>query len=312
MESKNDLILKGNLDEVGRKFLSKGVAFALVEKFSLASEFIKEGLYMISCDCKKGEWLKEYKSTKRIFANVNNLSCTNEEYYLTKSFLMSYSECEQDLYVALDAVENYIATEKDEYGYYIKCKILCNLKRFEDALLALEEGNSQIPFEQLYDCGHLYKYKKGRILLHQNKRDGIIDIFDSFLLNKSSSCCVRALKAAIRKWDIRLQTSENDLNNQLIFSFVSNENDVDFQNLYEKTFSENQTSIIEEFIRFLINNRGSLNRHTVKPYYNRSNNQYPSRRELERESFDALTDGQYGDYNDWDGDIDSVRDWMGS
>jgi hypothetical protein len=30
-----------------------------------------------------------------------------------------------------------------------------------------------------------------------------------------------------------------------------------------------------------------------------------------RESFDALTDGQYGDYDDFDGDWDSLNDWRG-
>lgn len=31
----------------------------------------------------------------------------------------------------------------------------------------------------------------------------------------------------------------------------------------------------------------------------------------ERDNFDALTDGQYGDYDDWNGDWDTLRDSMG-
>lgn len=35
------------------------------------------------------------------------------------------------------------------------------------------------------------------------------------------------------------------------------------------------------------------------------------RRDIERENFDALTDGQYGNFNDFDGDFDSLRDSIG-
>ncbi len=36
-----------------------------------------------------------------------------------------------------------------------------------------------------------------------------------------------------------------------------------------------------------------------------------SRRDAERDTFDALTDGQYGDYDDFGGDMDSLRDALG-
>ena len=44
------------------------------------------------------------------------------------------------------------------------------------------------------------------------------------------------------------------------------------------------------------------------------NNSYRSNREMREDTFDALTDGMYGDYDDWldaGGDMDSLRDGLG-
>jgi len=43
-------------------------------------------------------------------------------------------------------------------------------------------------------------------------------------------------------------------------------------------------------------------------YHNES---YDDDNEYDRETFDALTDGQYGDYDDFEGDIDDVMTWLG-
>lgn len=45
--------------------------------------------------------------------------------------------------------------------------------------------------------------------------------------------------------------------------------------------------------------------------YSYDSGDYYSRDDAERDTFDALTDGQYGDYDDFNGDMDSLRDAMG-
>lgn len=44
---------------------------------------------------------------------------------------------------------------------------------------------------------------------------------------------------------------------------------------------------------------------------NYQNNNYRDSNDSDRDTFDALTDGQYGDYDDWGGGWDNLRDSMG-
>ncbi|MDQ2769895.1 MAG: hypothetical protein M3Y54_05275 [Bacteroidota bacterium] len=55
-----------------------------------------------------------------------------------------------------------------------------------------------------------------------------------------------------------------------------------------------------------------LNAHDEDEYNDRDDFDYSySARDAERDTFDALTDGQYGDYDDWGGNMDHLRDAMG-
>ncbi len=55
-----------------------------------------------------------------------------------------------------------------------------------------------------------------------------------------------------------------------------------------------------------------LNAPDEDDYDDRDDDNYSyNARDAERDTFDALTDGQYGDYDDWGGDMDHLRDAMG-
>ncbi len=44
---------------------------------------------------------------------------------------------------------------------------------------------------------------------------------------------------------------------------------------------------------------------------NNTNNSNYSKKDAKRDTFDALTDGQMGDFNDFEGDIDDLMTWSG-
>lgn len=60
-------------------------------------------------------------------------------------------------------------------------------------------------------------------------------------------------------------------------------------------------------IKYIIEQEKPKRDNDFEPDYNQTYN----RREIERDNFDALTDGQYGDFDDFNGDIDHLRDSMG-
>ena len=49
-----EAIQRDNREWIGKYYLKKTVSFALEEKFTLSSEYFKEGLNLLTCDCNDG------------------------------------------------------------------------------------------------------------------------------------------------------------------------------------------------------------------------------------------------------------------
>lgn len=321
--NKQELISRDNKEAIGKYYLKKGVDFAFEKSFGKSYEFFKEGLDILTCDC--GSWRKRFEeSDKSILEDL--VIETNErlEYYFVKAYLLCFEENKKNLYLGLDAIEKYLNERNDEYGLYVKGEILLRLEQPSDAVNSFSEAleiggaNSRL----LYRIGgtneqHLETY-------------GLEQLYQSFDINPSSACCVRVLKKYMKEREIEFPIdSSND--NPLIKSLCDSEDEWNFDRLYEKYLSkefldndlpfpqEETLPVIIELINFIRSNselfvlEEEYNEEFDHYDYNDSYDYYDEP-DYERDTFDALTDGQYGDYDDWreaGGDIDSLRDGLG-
>lgn len=255
-----ELIRQNNLEQLGKYFLRKGVNFAIENSFGKSYEFLKEGLDLLTCDCTIGNWRDAYsKSSKNIFYDLHIKNVHHHEYYFTKAYIMSYETDKKELYLALDSIEKYLEITEDEYGYYVKGKILAGLEEYEEALKNLYFAR------EIRDSLRL-QYKIGRLKEKQLNGSGIAEILKSFLSNPSSTCCVRILQKHSKQHCIELEYDEvND--NALINSFLREDNEYNFQLLYINTLSKYTSPVfppvenagISEFIDFISSNSKQFN-----------------------------------------------------
>lgn len=74
------------------------------------------------------------------------------------------------------------------------------------------------------------------------------------------------------------------------------------------TFSDEAIKILDKkYCKWRDENRAN----DYEDNYQNNNYDYKDNNYSGRDTFDALTDGQYGDYDDWGGDWDNLRDSMG-
>ena len=321
---KTRLIERNNKEELGKLYLKKGVDFALEKSFGKSYEFLKEGLDFITCDCAWGGWLNNFTiSNKDVFNDMDIKNCNYFEYYFTKAFILSYEEGKKELYLALDAIDKYLEIVVDDYGYYVKGKIL----------LAIEEPSEAIKnFYLSKEIAYNYRieYRIGRTKDQYLNEPGLNEVYKSFLWNPSSACCARILKKYLK--DMCLNTNIVD-DNPLLISFSDSSDEALFQIFYEKflnqenffkeesisEFSVNYETlpIISEFVSVIKDKFDKILKaeddDDDEEYYQKDNSYY-QRDDYDRDTFNALTDGQHGDYDDWNdngGDFDSLRDGLG-
>ena len=127
-DMKQELIKYGNLEKLAKLYFEKGLNFILKEEFGKASEFFKESLDYITCDCDFKNWDKEF-DTFSIFDDLKYKGVNPSDYFFVKGFLLSYTSAEnkKNQYLALDAINRYLKNSFDEYGEYIRLRIEYNL-----------------------------------------------------------------------------------------------------------------------------------------------------------------------------------------
>ena len=252
----NKLIERSHKESIGKHYLSKAVSFAMKKEFGKSYEFFKEGLDILTCDCIRGGWLKAYSDSEKILFDDINVSHTPHfEYYFVKAYMMSYEEDKKNLFLALDAIDRYLETNEDEYGYYVKGKILVGL---DDPREAFECFMSASMFG-VDNQRLLYRIGRTKEQLEEN---GLEELYYSFKKNPLSACCTRVLKKSIKDRGNTLSLIEGETN-VLLVAFNSDEDEWEFQRLFEELLDsqleneddspfaneDNTTPIIDSFVK---------------------------------------------------------------
>jgi hypothetical protein len=197
------IIETGNKEILGKYFFDKAINFSLKKEFGKAYEFIKLSLDLITCDCSFVDWdLKFDKLDKSIINDFSNSTANHTEYLFVKSVLIAYSKDLKNPYIELDAVESYIEKESDEYGYYIKGKLLQkldkNLEALDNYYLSHEIAKTSKTF-----------YRIGRIKEQFFNQYGLDFLYYALIKNSSSSCCAKELKLYYNKSDLVINESQS-------------------------------------------------------------------------------------------------------
>lgn len=221
------LIERGYKEGLGRYFLKKAVDFAIEKSFGKSYEYIKEGLDILTCDCNRGGWRTKFiDSDKSIFSELIINYPEIIEYYFVKAYLLSFEENKTDLYIALDAIEKYISKRKDEYGFYIKGKIFLSLGEYSDAFEQFKKAS------EFKESARIL-YRIGRIKEQFLNKYGLENLYKSFDINPSSSCCTRTLKKFLNEKKAFIHVDDKE-KNKLIIAFGKLKDSKVFDALYEK------------------------------------------------------------------------------
>jgi tetratricopeptide (TPR) repeat protein len=225
----NKLFDHSQKDRIGKYFFSEAIQFALKNEFGKSYEFFKQGLNIITCDCETSlYWLQQYSNSEKVlFEDININHVPSFEYYFVKAFVMSFEEDKKSLYLALDAIDRYISINTDDYGLYVRGRILFALGEYHEALLCFETANS-------HNSNQKFLYRIGLAKEHLNK-EGIFELTKAFLANPYSSCCLNKIKKSIKKhgFVINSKFEVNENPNILVKSFIDQNNENEFLTLFE-------------------------------------------------------------------------------
>ena len=223
---KFDFIFRDNKEGLGKYFLKKAVDFALMRHFRISYEFFKEGLDFLTCDC--GNWRKDFVESDRTILDDFKVKPEEKlEYCFVKAYLLAFESNKKDLYIGLDSIDKYLEIQEDEYGLYVKGKILLALEEPQDALINFYEA-----VDNFGENSRLL-YRIGRANEQYLNVLGLDELYHSFDSNPSSACCARVLKKYMKQREIEFP-SDSSSENELITSFLNPEGEWKFDSLYER------------------------------------------------------------------------------
>ena len=247
------LIQRNNLEKLGKFFLKKGTEFCVKKEFSISYEYFKQGLDILTCDCNDG-WKNEYKrENEDVFYSPLIEGLPLKQYLFVKAYVFSFEDSLKKLYVALDSIDKYLEYSPDQYGFYVKGKILLSLNEGKGALVEFINA-------QKIQNSHRLEYRIGRTNFQFLNKNGLHELYLSFCKNPSSNCCLKYLKKNSISENVSF-VLHTKCDNPLLTSFLINKNENYFISQYfdfinnESEYSNNQTNnYLNEFIDFLKSN----------------------------------------------------------
>ncbi|TXB66201.1 AAA family ATPase [Vicingus serpentipes] len=292
-----------NWEKAGKYYFKKAMSFLKLNQFNAAYENLITGYDYITCDCTIGDWFNK-DEVSEIFSNATNFDCSAFKLDFLKSFIFYHT----DKYAAaLNSISSFIDLQpSNEIGYYFKGKILNGLEKYTEALDNFKNAlNLKRKSRTLYRIGRTKE---------ESLNDyGLNEMYEAIVMNPSSGhahwhFAEYAIRRKIFPYELknyRGSYHENGTISSLrigiaiekIFEETGKQGISDYMLSLEKAMKLSQNNIIDNL--------------EEDADYSDDYDDYSDNHDYDRDTFNAMTDGQLGDWDDFDGDIDDVMTWSG-
>ena len=242
------IVNKSERSKIADYFLDKALNWFIAKQFSKACEFFKLVLDLHTCDCR----IYRYSTIKEIDFNSiiieNHIESLNNDYVFCKAFILNYRKDEKYYLMALDSIEKYLNFQNDEYGLYIKGRLLLQLNK-PDVALSIFKSACEIRKNSMS------LYRIGRIKEDVLEGSGLEELYLSLMINPMSFCCFKNFYFSVGKKEIQLSDNEN-----LLSKLFNTKGSFYFE--YDKLGLKNP--IVIDFLNILQNNSALFIESTIE------------------------------------------------
>lgn len=311
-------------ERIGDLYFKNAITNIKNGNFKLAYNELLAGFEIVSCDCALTTLIESNQEQITQSLKSNTINCSSCELDFIRAVLFyfpdsgNFGQEQKGIYKkALPFIDSYLEDyPNSEIGHYLKGRILSGLENFEEALSELEIALTFKNTPRVH-------YRIGRIKEQILEQFGVDHLYKSILQNPSSLCSLRWFKDICGKREIKLKTNTN----KLLANEFNNKDTDEFRKTVNTLLltgsvglTENRTlTVSTAFENFLSGLRaderlfGVGQTDEVDDEYEQDYDDYDDydHHDYDRDTFDAMTDGQLGDWDDFDGDIDDVMTWSG-
>lgn len=195
-----------NKQKIGEIHFLKAIKCLKSGYFKLAFDNLIRGFQLVSCDCELSKLIVTKQTEILNSINSNPINCLISEFDFIRAVVYyfmdsgNFGRAQSGLYLkALNFVDLYLEqTPQSEIGYYLKGRILFDNKQNELGATSFKKSLSINPTARTH-------YRLGRMLENTNSF-GLFHLYQSVLMNLSSTCAHLWLKKMARKRGVQLKT----------------------------------------------------------------------------------------------------------